>query len=59
MEKLTRYTLERLEQPVLYSFKIDQTLLDWLRAEAGERKISVSQLIRDAVDFYRKLESVK
>jgi predicted DNA-binding ribbon-helix-helix protein len=49
-----KYTLERLDKPVLYSFKIDQSLLDWLRQEAKNRKISVSQLIREAVEFYMR-----
>jgi len=54
-----KYTLDKLDDGKLYSFKIDQSLLDWLRAEAKERKISVSQLIRDAVEFYMKLSKVE
>jgi len=51
-----KYTLERLNDPVLYSFKIDQSLLDWLRQEAKNRRIPVSQLIREAVEFYMRFQ---
>jgi hypothetical protein len=54
----TKYTLDKLDDGKLYSFKIEVSLLEWLREEADQRKISVSQLIRDAIDFYRKLSKV-
>ena len=53
-----KYTLERLDESVLYSFKIEVSLLEWLRKEAAEQKISVSQLIRDAIEFRLKLNKV-
>jgi len=54
-----KYTLERLDDAKLYSFKIEVSLLEWLREEANRRKISVSQLIRDAIEFYMKLSKVE
>ena len=53
-----KYKLEKLEKSILYSFKIEVSLLEWLREEAAMQKISVSQLIRDAVEFYMKLSKV-
>ena len=53
-----KYTLDKLDDGKLYSFKIEVSLLEWLRNEAASRKISVSQLIRDSIDFYRKFTKV-
>ena len=53
-----KYTLDKLDDGKLYSFKIEVSLLEWLREEADRRKISVSQLIRDSIDFYRKFSIV-
>ena len=53
-----KYTLDKLDDGKLYSFKIEMSLLEWLREEADRRKISVSQLIRDSIDFYRKFSIV-
>ena len=49
-----KYKLERLDEGKLYSFKIEQELLDWLRKEAGQQKISVSQLIRDSINLNKR-----
>ena len=54
-----KYTLDKLDDGKLYSFKIEVSLLEWLREEADRRKISVSQLIRDAIEFYMKLSKVE
>jgi len=54
-----KYTLERLDNPKLYSFKIDQSLLDWLRLEAEAQKICVSQQIREAIEFYARVKEAK
>ena len=54
-----KYTLDKLEDAKLYSFKIEVSLLGWLREEADQRKISVSQLIRDAIEFYMKFTKVE
>ena len=53
------YTNEPLEDAKLFSFMIEVSLLAWLREEAGKRKISVSRLIRDAIEFYMKLSKVE
>ena len=53
-----KYTLERLGFGAkLYSFMIDRSRLSWLRIEAKERRISVSQLIRDAIELYIKVNA--
>ena len=54
-----KYKLDKLDDGKLYSFKIEVSLLEWLREEADQRKISVSQLIRDAIEFYMKLSKVE
>ena len=54
-----KYTLERLDDAKLYSFKIEVSLLEWLQEEAKSQKISVSKLIRDAIEFYMKLSKVE
>jgi hypothetical protein len=53
-----KYNIEPLEDAKLISFMIEPPLLSWLREEARTQKISVSRLIRDAIDFYRKLSKV-
>ena len=53
-----KYTLDKLDEGKLYSFMVEASLLDWLKMEAKARNISVSQLIRDSIDFYRKFTKV-
>ena len=53
-----KYTLDKLDDGKLYSFLVEASLLDWLKLEADLRKVSVSQLIRDSIDFYRKFSIV-
>jgi len=36
--------------------QIEEDQIKWLRDKARERGVSVSQLIREGVDFYRKYE---
>jgi len=54
-----KYRNEPLENAKLYSFNIEQDLLDWLRKEAEAQKISVSQLIREAIEFYARVKEAK
>lgn len=50
-----KYRLEKLDEGAkLYSFMIDAGLLDWLKKEAEERKIPVSQLIRECIETYMR-----
>ena len=52
-----KYSLDKLDNAKLYSFMIEVSLLEWLRNTAKERQISVSQLIRDAIDLYIKVNA--
>jgi len=54
-----KYRNEPLENAKLYSFNIEQDLLDWLRKEAEAQKISVSQLIREGIEFYARVKEAK
>jgi len=58
MDNIT-YRKDTLEDSKLYSFKIEVSLLDWLRKEAEAQKISVSQLIREAIEFYARVKEAK
>jgi len=59
MEDNRRYRNEPLDNAKLYSFNIEQELLDWLRQEAEARKVSVSQLMREAITFYMKFQKAQ
>ena len=50
--------LAKLGPSKLFSFMIEGYSLEQIREEANRRKISVSQLIRDSIDFYRKFTKV-
>ena len=50
----TKYTKDTLNNSKRYNFMLELDLLDWLEAEAARRKVSVSQLIREAIEFYMR-----
>jgi len=56
MDNIT-YRKDTLEDSKLYSFKIEVSLLDWLRLESERSKKSVSQLIREAIELYMKINA--
>ena len=50
-----QYKKDALFDAKLYSFMLESDLREWLQEEAKKRKISVSQLMREAIENYMKL----
>jgi hypothetical protein len=53
------YTNEPLNNAKLYSFMLENDQRDWLQKEAARKQVSVSRLIREAIEFYMKFAKFK
>ena len=56
---MSGYERDSIKNPKLYSFQIDEKQLKKAKQQAGRDKISTSNLIRDAIEFYLRLKAVE
>ncbi len=56
MYKYIHYAIMEVFDMLRTQIQIEEDQIKWLRNTAKERGVSVSQLIREGVEFYRKYE---
>jgi hypothetical protein len=47
--------IKEMNEPVLMSFFIEYTDRDWLREQALKRKLTISDIIRNAIKYLKKV----